>query len=70
MKNMEARFTLCETVQEELVGFFDSHDIRLFSQDLRRLFIDYLNYELPFREQRLKAYTLSACISFLIFHTH
>ncbi len=37
---------LSKSVQEELLGFFDSHDIHVFGQDLRRLFIDYLDYGL------------------------
>ena len=43
---METKSALTETWQEKLPGFLDSHDIKLFSQNLRRQFIDYLDYEL------------------------
>ena len=43
---METKSALTETLQEKLLGFFDSHDIHLFSQNLRRQFIHYLEYEL------------------------
>jgi HEPN domain-containing protein len=43
---METKFALSETSQQGLLGFFENHDIRLFSQNLRRQFIDYLQYEL------------------------
>jgi HEPN domain-containing protein len=43
---METTFVLTETLQDKLLDFFDSHDIRLFSQNLRRQLIHYLEYEL------------------------
>jgi hypothetical protein len=43
---MKTKFAVSETVHQELLSFFESHDIHVFTNDLRRLFIDYLDYEL------------------------
>jgi hypothetical protein len=43
---METAFSLTEPLQNDLLDFFETHDIHLFGENLRRQFIHYLEYEL------------------------
>jgi HEPN domain-containing protein len=43
---METAFSLTEPLKNDLLDFFETHDIHLFGENLRRQFIHYLEYEL------------------------
>ena len=43
---MQTTYTISEDLHDELEGFFNNHDIALLNQNLRRLLVDFLDYEL------------------------
>lgn len=43
---MQTAFTITEDLHEELERFLNNHDIALLNQNLRRLLVDFLDYEL------------------------
>ena len=43
---MQTEYTISEDLHEELEKFLTGHDIALLNQNLRRMLVDFLDYEL------------------------